>query len=526
MLLLASLTYKRTTLQMKKTKIAVGVIVALGVIWTGTAWFTGKQLEKNMDQLVQNANTQMNALAPDSRLKLSYQDWHRGVFSSTVRLVLQSSSQTEDNALLKPGQSVVFNEKIDHGPFPFAQLKKFNLIPSLASVHTRLENTDAVQKLFAMTKGQSLIQADTRVGYSGATASAIALLPMDYNNAQTGERFASNGGTVHIKADKNGDKVDYDGNLDSLVLTARNQLNIPIMFTVNGLKISGDTHLNAQGLRIGDQGLDLQKFTVSANGQQAVVMEGINVKSSFDTVKDLVSGNIDYTLNALKIQDQNFGQVKLGLKLSQFDANGMKAFSDNYNRQVQAVINEPGFASNPLLYQQRIHDILSANLPLLLKGNPVVTIAPLSWKNDKGESSFNLSVHFKDPAAGAAQPQTVTQAVDNVLKTLDGKLSVSMPMATEVMTRVAMAEGYKQDVGAKLADQQVKGVAAMGQMFRLTKQEDNNIVTSLQYASGQVTMNGEKMTLEQFLGRYMLGGEAQAPAPTPAPAPAPAPAQQ
>ena len=29
---------------MKKTKVAVGVIVALGVIWTGTAWFTGKQL--------------------------------------------------------------------------------------------------------------------------------------------------------------------------------------------------------------------------------------------------------------------------------------------------------------------------------------------------------------------------------------------------------------------------------------------------------------------------------------------------
>jgi uncharacterized protein YdgA (DUF945 family) len=29
----------------------VGVIIALGVIWTGAAWFTGKQLEKHMDQL-------------------------------------------------------------------------------------------------------------------------------------------------------------------------------------------------------------------------------------------------------------------------------------------------------------------------------------------------------------------------------------------------------------------------------------------------------------------------------------------
>jgi uncharacterized protein YdgA (DUF945 family) len=26
---------------MKKTNVAVGVIIALGVIWTGAAWFTG-----------------------------------------------------------------------------------------------------------------------------------------------------------------------------------------------------------------------------------------------------------------------------------------------------------------------------------------------------------------------------------------------------------------------------------------------------------------------------------------------------
>ena len=43
--------------------------------------------------------------------------------------------------------SIILNETIDHGPFPFAQLKHFNLIPSMASVHTELANTDAVKKL-------------------------------------------------------------------------------------------------------------------------------------------------------------------------------------------------------------------------------------------------------------------------------------------------------------------------------------------------------------------------------------------
>lgn len=493
---------------MKKTKIAIGVVVALGVIWTGTAWFTGKQLEKNMDQLVQNANAQMNNIAPDSRLKLSYQDFQRGVFSSTAHFVLQSNSQTEDNALIKPGQSIIFNEKIDHGPFPFAQLKKFNLIPSMASVHTELENTDAVKKLFEMTKGKSIVQAETRVGYSGATASEIHLLPVDYNNAQTGERFASNGGTINVSADKKGDKVSFNGEMDSLVLTTKNQLDMPVMFTANGLKVDASTHLSPEGMRIGDQSINLKKLTAAVDGKEAFTAEGLNGKSSFNSEKSLISGNIDYALDSLKVQNQDFGQGKLAIKLSQFDANGMKAFSESYNSQVQAMMNEPGISDNPELYQQRMSQILSTNLPLLLKGDPVVNIAPFSWKNDKGESSFNLAVHFKDPAASTAQPQNIGQAVDNVLKTLDGKLTISMDMATELMTHVAMAEGYKQEDAAKLADQQVKGVAAMGQMFKLTKQQENNIVTSLQYSTGQVTMNGDKMPLDQFLARYMLGGMA------------------
>ncbi|WP_067710359.1 YdgA family protein [Erwinia sp. ErVv1] len=489
---------------MKKTKIAVGVVVALGVIWTGAAWFTGKQLEKNMDQLVQNANAQLNTLSPESRLQLSYQDFQRGVFSSKTRLVLQSSSQTEDNSIIKPGQSIVFDEKIDHGPFPLAQLKKFNLIPSMASVHTQLENTDAVKKLFEMTKGQSIVQADTRVGYGGATVSAIHLLPLDYNNAQTSERFASNGGDFRVSADDKGDKVSVNGQLDSVVLTTKNQLNMPVLFTANGLKIDADSHLSPEGMRIGDQSIQLQKLSAAVNGQEAFIAEGLNGKSSFNSEKSLISGNIDYSLDSLKLQNQNFGQGKLVVTLSQFDANAMKAFSENYNKQVQALLNDPAASNNPPVYQQRMSQILSENLPLLLKGDPVINIAPLSWKNDKGESSFNLAVHFKDPATGS-QPQDIGQAVDNVLKTLDGKLSISMDMATEMMTHVAMAEGYKQDDAAKLADQQVKGLAAMGQMFKLTTQQDNNIVTSLQYATGQVTLNGVKTPLDQFLARYMLG---------------------
>lgn len=490
---------------MKKTKVAVGVIVALGVIWTGAAWFTGKQLESHMDEMLQNANSQINAYAPNSRLTLSYQDYQRGVFSSKTKLVIQASSQTEDNPLLKPGQSIVLNETIDHGPFPFAQLKRGNLIPSMASVHTELENTDAVKKLFELTQGKSLVNADTRVGYSGATDTALHLLPVDYSNAQTGDRLATNGGTLNVSADSKGDKVSLQGDFSSIAVTSKNQLQQPVLFTLNGLKLGGDTHLSPEGVRVGDQTITLDKLDASINGQEGLTLEKLDGKSSFDNKDGKIGGQIDYQVDSISLQKQPFGEAKLAMKFAQFDAQAVKTFSDQYNAQMQDLLNQPGVVDDPIRYQASVQTILRNNLPTLLKGSPTVSVAPLSWKNDKGESTFNLNVGFNDPATVTGEPQSLGAAVDRVLKTLDGKLSINMTMATEVMRHVGLAEGYQGDDAQKLADQQVKGLAAMGQMFRLTQQQDDNITTSLQYANGQVTMNGDKMTLEQFLSRYMLG---------------------
>jgi uncharacterized protein YdgA (DUF945 family) len=66
----------------------------------------------------------------------------------------------------------------------------------------------------------------------------------------------------------------------------------------------------------------------------------------------------------------------------------------------------------------------------------------------------------------------------------------------------------------------------MGQMFRVTSMEDNKVVSSLQYANGQVTLNGQKMTLSELFGMFGMPGSGE---PEAAPAPeleAPAAPQQ
>jgi len=131
-----------------------------------------------------------------------------------------------------------------------------------------------------------------------------------------------------------------------------------------------------------------------------------------------------------------------------------------------------------------------------------------------------MSLFLKDPGQ---TPVSATQAapaeqLDRVVKSLDSKLVIPVDMATEMMTQVAKLEGYQQADAEKLASQQVKGLAAMGQMFRITTMQDNSIVTSLQYANGQVNLNGQKMPLAEFIGMFGLPG-ITAPEPQAMPAP-------
>lgn len=55
------------------------------------------------------------------------------------------------------------------------------------------------------------------------------------------------------------------------------------------------------------------------------------------------------------------------------------------------------------MYEQQNAELLQKNLPLLLKGNPSLSIAPLSWKNSKGESTFTLDLALTDPSKAASR---------------------------------------------------------------------------------------------------------------------------
>ena len=146
---------------MKKSLVAAAAIVMLGAAWTGASWYTGKLAEQHVVKLTESANKEIKQRLPDAAIKLVVQDHQRGVFSSEARFVLRTDAGSADSETSpNPDDGITVTATISHGPFPLTQLKKFHFSPSMASVHSMFADTPAAKKLFEITKGQSLLQAD------------------------------------------------------------------------------------------------------------------------------------------------------------------------------------------------------------------------------------------------------------------------------------------------------------------------------------------------------------------------------
>ncbi|MGU0057595.1 DUF945 family protein [Enterobacter hormaechei] len=57
--------------------------------------------------------------------------------------------------------------------------------------------------------------------------------------------------------------------------------------------------------------------------------------------------------------------------------------SQKYSKESQALLTDAALQQNPQAYQQQAMTVLFNNLPIPLKGEPVITVAPLSWKTAK-----------------------------------------------------------------------------------------------------------------------------------------------
>ncbi|RLM26917.1 GTP-binding protein [Brenneria alni] len=491
---------------MKKSLVAVSVIIALGAVWSGASWYTGKQLAQNIDEVTDNINTQLKMAYPNAGLKLVYRDYQGGVFSSKFAYVMQADGSAKGQQILAPGEEIVFNETFSHGPFPLAQLKKFNLVPTIASVHGELANTPPVKPLFDLTQNKPFIITEAHVPYSGDIHFNVTLLPIEHQDSD--RKMSFNGADLQWVTPRDLRSNKLSITMNNLLMEKKNPWGEREKVEVKDVVLNSNHHKGKFDINLGDGNLTIKSLTFTVEGEEPVTVSNFSLQSALTEDDKNLAGNVTLALS-LAISDRNLGSGNMAIAFSQIDAEGTKRFVTNYQKKVQQILQDPQ-NMNPDSYQQELAMVFLQYLPDLLKGNPNITLSPLSWKNNKGESTFTLAVDLSDPlqnSAKAADPSASDEEkiILQSVKKLDAKLNVPLVMLAELMVQAGQppANDAERAQADKMALQQVQMMAGIGQMNQITVTKDNAITSSLQYADGQVDFNGNKMPLADFIAPFI-----------------------
>jgi uncharacterized protein YdgA (DUF945 family) len=224
------------------------------------------------------------------------------------------------------------------------------------------------------------------------------------------------------------------------------------------------------------------------------------------------SGRADYKVGEVSLNGKVIGSAQMAMSLKNLDIPSTMSLMQIYQTKLQpyekaaaeaAAAGEPAPELNLTPAEEAQVKI---GLEKLLAAGPQVALENLSFNTSNGESRANLVLDLTKPQSMDLPPD---QLVKQLIALLDFNVLVSKPMLVDVLTVQSQIDGQTD---AKLIADQASATADMFSSMavgtQLAKLDGNNVVTKLHYANNQVDFNGQKMTLEEFVGFVMskLGG--------------------
>lgn len=509
---------------MKKSLVAVGVIVAVGAAWSGASWYTGSKVENELNKIISNTNEFFATNAPEAGIVFKVENFKRGVFSSQANIVI---SAAESNGA---DETVVFNTDIEHGPFPLSQVAKLNLIPKLGAAHVELANNATTKELFEATKGKPFISGTAVVGYSKSIDSNLDLLPIEYSKDDASISFSGS----KLVFNTSSDFADVDGSIitDNLVIQKADKTE---SMALKGLKITTNVTKSQYGFYTGTQELVIADTDFNIP-ETKFSFKNLVIGSDTVLEKENVKGSISYSIDELKALEQNLGSGKVALSIDKLDAKALGKFVEQYNKALAEGLatGDPSAAA-----EQVAMDMMTKTLPELLQSKPTFAISPAYWKNDAGQSSVDLSMTFnkwdQDEITSLAMANKVDEAVKSLLTSFDFNFTLNKPMAIELMAQAAILDQgkpvdaatkkqYVEQATAEFDQAQVMLTSDMfsspfEEMFMTDEQraekakqkkspwmveKGNDLTMTIKFAGNDISFNADKYTLADFLTKMKV----------------------
>ncbi|WGE89825.1 YdgA family protein [Actinobacillus arthritidis] len=470
---------------MKKSTVAVSIIVALAAMTTGGAWYTGNQIEQRYPQLLEQANHHLKSLniysidANISDVKLT-----KGIFSSEVQY--QVNIKESDATLTFKG-----NDKVYHGPIPLNRLMKGNLMPMLLSGETHISAVD--EKIKTYFANNDVLTAVTDVNYSGEVAGNATLNPVKTDKVETSkihfEGDYSGFGKQKFTADlirfKNAD-ANPEQNHEKIEITDLN-------YDANYVK--DKQYPTLQG--IGDYHLSFKKLALFAENNQTVNLNEFISKgnSKIENGRLLSSGNFSVKADlAENNKTADLGKIQTDISM-EVDA---KAFND------LRVLSDKLESESPEV-QQQIQAIVMA----LVTQSPKLKINEFSLENAKGKNTLSLNLDLdKFDMLQMSQAESIQDTL-KIFKPSNLNVNLNLGASEEVAKQwLTLYPEHQAGTAEENAKALVQELTHYAQSSGLASVDAEKIKMALAIENGKVMLNGREVSeaeLQMALFAIMFG---------------------
>ncbi|MGV8920815.1 MAG: YdgA family protein [Pseudomonas sp.] len=478
----------------KSAKVAVGIVVAVAVLSTAGAWYTGGQLEGVLRTTIDEANhqvqTSLNGFDGSATLELVSIERH--VFSSTAhyRMTLKSPKLGNDNIEL------LFVDNIEHGPLPFSRLKTLNLVPVMAASNYEIEKNASTEKWFALTNGATPLKGHTAIGYDRSVSGTLDVLPLDIKNQDSAFKFS--GLNLMVDSSDNGDKVKVVGTLAGLNLTMPSEQG-PVTVELHNATFNTGGTKGASGFYLGHSDFKIANSMFQVAGKPPLILQDFVNTSLLQEDGGNLAAQATYDIGMINYSGQDVGAAQMLWKVGNFDVASTQALYTLYQQKIQPQQQAAALAGQPL--QLHLNDAdqaqLDANLLKLLAAKPHIELEKLSLKTPHGESQLHIALDLNSPGT---LDQQVPDLVKKLLSQLEAKLVISKPMIKDVASMAATINGITDPKAIeKQAQDASDTVGGMAVMTQLAKVQGDDVVSTLHYANDVVDFNDQKMTVPQFV---------------------------
>jgi len=494
----------------KSAGVLLGIVVAIGAISAGGAWYTGTKLEGVLNSSIADANKELQAalVGSNGTASLELVSLERNVFSSTAHYRLKGEGEMFGEAPVE----LLFVDHIEHGPLPFSRLVSLKWLPVMATSHYELERTPLTEKWFAAAKDKSPLTGVVNIGYDKATNGTLNLLPLDVA-LDDKSHLKFSGLNLDIAASAQAQKVKADGYMDSLTLSTVAEDQTPVKVEMNGLTFASNLTKSPYGFYIGENTVELTDSKTTFGAKQSILgVKKFEMKNKTEASGTSASGRADYKVGEVSLNGKTIGSAQMAMSLKNLDIPATMSLMQVYQTKLQPyekAAAEAAAAGEPapeLVLTPAEEAQVKTGLEKLLAAGPQVALENLSLNTANGESRANLVLDLTKPQSMDLPADQLTR---QLIALLDVNVQVSKPMLVDLFTVQSQIDGQTD---AKLIADQATATAdmfssmAVGSQF--AKLDGNNIVSKLHYANNQVEFNGQKMTVEEFVSFLMskVGG--------------------